>query len=46
MSKDLDPMEAIDQEDYADPTGPPVMDKSNPSYVDPRPGIKPLDGGK
>lgn len=44
MSKDLDPMEAIDQDDYEDPNPEEVTDPEHSDYVAPAKGIKPLGG--
>lgn len=46
MSKDLDPMEAIEQEVYDDPNPVEVTDPKSRDYVLPAKGIKPLGGGK
>lgn len=46
MSKDLDPMEAIEQDNYQDPNPDPVTDPKHPDYVEPAQGIKPLGGAK
>lgn len=46
MSKDLDPMEAIEQEVYDDPNPEEVTDAKSRNYVTPAKGIKPLGGGK
>jgi len=42
MPKDLNPMEAIDQENYEDPNPEEVTDPGHPDYVAPAKGIKPL----
>lgn len=44
MSKDLDPMEAIEQEVYDDPNPEEVTDTDHPDYIEPAKGIKPLGG--
>ena len=41
---DLDPLEAIDQEEYDDPNPQEVTDPNHPDYVAPAKGIKPLGG--
>lgn len=41
---DLNPMEAIDQEDYDDPNPEEITDPNHPDYVEPASGIKPLGG--
>lgn len=38
MSKDLEPMEAIDQEDYEDPNLEEVTDPNHPGLYRPDPG--------
>ncbi|MGP9031569.1 hypothetical protein ACT17S_00640 [Glutamicibacter mysorens] len=44
MSKDLNPMEAIDQDNYDDPNSEEITDPDHPDYVEPAEGIKPLGG--
>lgn len=44
MSKDLNPMEAIEQEEYDDPNPEEVTDPKHPDYIAPARGIKPLGG--
>ncbi|WP_279630066.1 hypothetical protein [Glutamicibacter nicotianae] len=41
---DLNPMEAIDQEEYDDPNPEEATDPALPDYVEPASGIKPLGG--
>lgn len=41
---DLNPMEAIDQDNYEDPNPEEVTDQNDPDYVEPAEGIKPLGG--
>ncbi|MGO4298383.1 hypothetical protein [Glutamicibacter sp. MCAF14] len=41
---DLDPLEAIDQEEYDDPNPEEVTDPNHSDYVEPASGIKPLGG--
>ena len=41
---DLNPMEAIDQEEYDDPNPEEIADQNHPDYVEPAAGIKPLGG--
>lgn len=46
MSKDLDPMEALDQEEYSDPSPEEITDPNHPDFIAPAEGIKPLGGSK
>lgn len=41
---DLNPMEAIDQEEYSDPNPEEITDPDHADYVEPAEGIKPLGG--
>ena len=41
---DLNPMEAIDQEEYDDPNPEEITDPNHPDYVEPAKDIKPLGG--
>jgi hypothetical protein len=40
---DLDPLAAIDQDDYEDPNPEPITDPDHPDYCEPAKGIAPLE---
>lgn len=44
MAKDLDPMEAIDLDEYEDPNPKHITDAEDPDYIAPAKGINPAGG--
>lgn len=43
---DLDPLEAIDQQEYEDPTPEEITDPEHQDYCEPATGIAPLGGAE
>lgn len=41
----VDPLQAIELEDYEDPNPEEVVDPTDPNYCEPAVGIKPIGGG-